>query len=220
MIRATATLSLLLLAQACTSAAPKIEPLRIDAKGGRITFGARIARSNVYEELKGAIEYVLVMPGGKEYESLFIAPVDPLALHAGIRKLGLEPGSPATEDEEGKATPPTGPKVRLWVRQKGRERVPLERFVLDVKTGKSMEPVGWIFTGSREGYDPTKDAMVLQATITRNLVSLHHADATVLLQNPAGGDHYAANTSTRPPAGTVVLIILEAETATSSPCGG
>ena len=110
------------------------------------------------------------------------------------------------EDEEGKAHPPSGPAVRLWVSRGGGKRVPLERFVLDVKTGKSMKPVGWIFTGSREGYDPVRDAMVLQATITGNLVSLHHADATVLIQNPGGagsGDRYRVNKSTFPPAGTV-----------------
>ena len=211
MIRA-AVLSLLLLAQACKSGASKIEPLRIDAKAGRITFGARIARNDFYDQLKGAIEYVLVLPGGKEYESLFVAPVDPVALHAGIRELGLEPGSPATEDEEGNVQPPSGPKVRLWVEREEEDRVPLERFVLDAQTGKSMEPVGWIFTGSREGYDPVKDAMVLQATITKNLVSLHHADASVLLQNSAGvgsENRYTVNTSTLPPAGTPVRIIIE-----------
>jgi len=187
------------------------EALKVDAAAGRLSFGARAAKQDVYEKLQGFIEYVMVFPKGKEYESLFICPVDPRALFEGMKKIGLETGAPATEESA-----PTGGKLKIWVEWKEGEsarREPIESFVWNVHTEKPMEPGSWVFTGSREGYDPELDKDVLQVTLTKNLMGLYHEDSTVLIQppvRPKDSRSFKPNKQLLPKEGTRVRIVFEA----------
>lgn len=189
-----------------------VEGLKIDETERRVTFGARAAKQDVYEQLRGFIEYLLVCPKGKEYESLFICPVDPMRLYDALKKVGVEPGRPAGETD-----PPAGGRLRAFVEWKEGDRdrrEPIERFVLDVHAGRPMEPRAWVFTGSRMAYDPETDQDVLQAVITRNLMALYQEDSSVLIQNPVrpqNAHSYKANKALLPKAGTAVRIVFEAE---------
>lgn len=187
--------------------------LQIDAAKGTISFGARVAKFDQYEQLKGAIEYLVVMPGGKEYESVFVAPVDPVALYEGLKKIGVQPGKSGSNEEK---TPPEGGRLRLWVEWKDGDkdrREPAETFILDVLTGKSMEPRPWVFTGSREVFNPSEGKMTLGVLNTKNLIALYHNDATVLVQpsSLAKDPHqFKVNKPACPREGTAVRIVLEA----------
>jgi hypothetical protein len=185
------------------------EPLKVD--GAKLSFGARVAKQDVYEKLQGFIEYVLVFPKGKEYESLFICPVEPMALFEAMKKIGLETGAPATEESG-----PTGGKLKIWVEWKEGEasrREPIETFVWNVHTDKPMEARAWVFTGSREGYDPEQDKDVLQMTLTKNLMALYPDDSSVLIQNPfkpKDSRSFKPNRKLLPKEGTPVRIVFEA----------
>jgi hypothetical protein len=191
------------------------EPIRVDEKAGKITFGARVAKQDVYAQLKGAIEYIVTLPGGKSYESLFVASVDPMELHGAMMKAGMKPGKPAYEDDDSKEHPPTGTKLHLFVEWKDGQkdrREAVETFVQDVLTGKAWEPIPWVFTGSRKGFDPASGTQKLQVISMKNLVSLYQSDATVLVQpgEKAKDEHeFKANKAILPKEGTFVRIVFE-----------
>lgn len=203
----------IVLAQICCggSVAPKI-----DEGAKRVSVPAKVAKQNIYAELKGAIEYLIVSPGGKEYESLFICQADPLPLYEALVKAGMKPGSPA-RDEGDKYFMPKGAKVRVFIEYndgKENKRVRAESFVLDSETQKSMQDVDWIFTGSKNAKDPESGKDMLQAVLVKNIIALYHTDATVLLQNPLkpgeGSSRYKAHLDILPKAGTDVTIVFEA----------
>ncbi len=192
-------------------------PVTVDEKAGTISFGAVTLKLETEPQVKGVIEYVIVNKGGKAYESLFVANIDALALDAGLKKIGLAPGVPAQDDGNGKISLPTGAEVRISVEWKAGEtakREPVESFILDTQTGKAMEPVGWLFTGSKKGFVPEIEDTSLLVLTSKHLVGLLHRDATVLLTNPVVNktEHrYKGNKATLPKEGTPVRIIFEAK---------
>ena len=194
--------------------------ITVDTEKGLVSFPGKVAKQGTHQEqLKGAIEYIACGSGGKEYEALFVCPVDPQAIYDALVKIGQKPGTPAEDDGETYKLPEGG-KLRVWVEwtegeKKRRETV--ESFVLDTKTQKPMEPVGWVFTGSKKANDPDSGEEVLQATIVKNLISLHHLDPSVLLQNPLEaakeGGRYKSNLEALPAEGTEVTLVLDASGA-------
>jgi len=209
-----------------SSAHGESKSLTIDKEGRKVTVQGKVAKQNIYAELKGAIEYIACCPGGKVYESLFICPVEPRELRHALMKVGLKPGKSAS-DEGDNYHLPEGDLVRLWVSWKDgeknrRERV--ESFVIDRVTKKNMAPIDWTFTGSKIVKDPQTGENVLEASLVKNLVSLHHLDHTVLFQNPtlAGrqDNRYEANIKTLPKEGTPVIIEFEvAASGKAAPVG-
>ena len=190
-----------------------LEPLKVDEKAGTISFGARAAKQDVYEQLKGAIEYLVVMPGGKEYESGLIASIDPATLDEGMKKLGWKPGKPGSESEK---TPPEGVKLKITVEWKDGEKArqePAERLVQDVLEKKPMAPGAWIYSGSKEAFDPVSESMKLAVTSSKNVIALFHNDQTVLVQPlaiPKDPHQFKANKEVLPKAGTPVKVTIEA----------
>jgi len=157
---------------------------RIEVKGEISTELERYA-----DTLGGAMEYLAVSKGGKEYESLIVLECKPDAIYNALIKFGLEKGKPAKPNEKGKPILPTGDPVRLFVEWKDEEgktkRIRAEDLIYSTKTKKRMQYVHWPFIGSDIGYfDPESDEEVLMANVTKNVISLHHGDGSVILQNP------------------------------------
>jgi len=201
-----------LLCCAGTAAAQDLEPLKIDEKAGKVTFGAKTCKTDTHPQLKGAIEYLITMPRGKSYESCFEAgPIDPIKLHEALQKIGLKPGHPANE-----AKTAEGDKIKISVEWKDGEKTrtePIDSFVLDEETKKPLEKVQWIYAGSKEGYVPELDAMALMVVSSKNLMGLYQGDPTPLIANPVPlmtGHRYKVNKELLPKEGTPVKIILEA----------
>lgn len=196
----------------CFPQGEETEPLKVDEQAGKVSFGARAAKLDVYEQLKGAIEYLIVMPGGKEYEALFVAPVDAIKLREGMVKAGFKPGKAGDEDEN---KPPEGSKVKIMVEWKEGDkdrRESIEYFVLDVINKKAMNAGPFTFSGSKMAFDPTTETMVPAVKTTKNVVSLYHNDQTVLVQPGAFAQdphQYKANKELALKAGTAVRIVLE-----------
>jgi hypothetical protein len=190
-----------------------LEPLKVDEKAGTISFGARAAKQDVYEQLKGAIEYLIVMPGGKEYESALVAPIDPAKLDEGMKKLGWKPGKPGSEAEK---TPPEGAKLKITVEWKDGDKArkePAESLIQDVVAKKAMAPGAWIYSGSKEAFDPVSESMKLATASSKNVIALFHNDQTVLVQPQtlAKDPHqFKANKELLPKEGTPVKVTIEA----------
>lgn len=141
------------------------------------------------DTLGGAMEYVAVSRGGKEYESIIVLDCQPVDIYNALTKLGVEKGTPASFDENDKPIMPTGGPVRLFLKWKDESGKTIsirpEDMIYNINARKRMQYVDWPFTGSVMGYfDPESDDEVLQASVLRNVISLHHADQSVLLQNP------------------------------------
>lgn len=175
------TFALLLLAQA------------VDEKAGTLSVPAVALKQDVYPQLQGAIEYALVNKGGKSYESLFQAEVDPLALADGLRKLGLKPGG----------------RFRVRVAWKDGERdrsEPLGAFALDGEA--PLGDVEWVFTDSKKGFIPELDKEGPLVLATRNLLSLHASDPSVLGKPAVELPRARVNKALLPAEGTRVTIVF------------
>jgi acylphosphatase len=170
-----------------------------------------------YEQLKGAIEYLACAEGGKTYESIIILHCKPTEFYEALMKIGLKPGSPAYYDDSGKQVLPEGDKVRIFVEWEDPEgkvaRFRAEDLIYNKKTGKHMEYVNWIFAGSQFMEDPATEEQVLQAELTGSIVSTHHGDQTVILQNPlpeaTDESIYSVNSELAPKPGTPVKFIVD-----------
>ena len=197
---------------ACAGSVQDLEPLKIDEKAGKVTFGAKACKTDTHPQLKGAIEYLITLPRGKSYESCFEAgPIDPLKLHEALQKIGLKPGHSANE-----AKTAEGDKLKITVEWKDGDKArsePIDSFVYDEDTKKPLEKVAWIFAGSKEGFVPELDAMALMVVSSKNLLGLYQGDPTPLITNPAAiitGHRYKVNKELLPKEGTPVRIVLEA----------
>ncbi len=190
----------------------------IDSSAGTVSVSAAVAKQGSYKQLAGAIEFLLVSVGGKEYETLFVTQVKPRGIYDSLLAVGLHPGLAAS-----RYAPPKGQPVRIDVtfEQDGRTRtVPADRFILRVAggatsrpaAGKPLEPVAWPFTGSGLTVNPASNEQVLRATLTGTIVALHPTEASPLFQNPRKdarqSNIYHANAAELPPPGTAVKVIF------------
>jgi acylphosphatase len=186
--------------------------IEVDGKARTVAIDAVAAKQGTYEVLKGAIEYVLVARGGKDYETLFVTGCDPVDLLKALEKIGLKPGAPAGEEKA-----PSGAPLRIaaeYEKDGKKTRRPVDDFVRYKESGKTLEASTWTLTGSLKSLDPKSDREVLQCAVTKSLIGLHYTDASPLLQNPRDEakkeNIYAANLDLLPPAGTAVKLIFEA----------
>lgn len=189
----------------------KLEAPTVDEKAGTVSFSGKACKTDVYEQLKGQIEFVIALPKGKVYESCFEAAVDPLKLNDALKKIGAKVGKPA-QDEKILAT---GDKIKITVTWKDGDKdrtEPVEAFILDEETKKPMEPKGWVFQGSKEGFVPDLGDMSLLVVQNKNLIGLYQGDPTPLLTNATGlmeGHRYKVNKAVLPKEGTVVKIVMQ-----------
>jgi len=182
----------------------------VDTKKQEVLLPATVAKQGTHAVLGGAIEYVLVSEGGKEYETLFVTACLPDEVDGALRQTGLRPGKPAASREL-----PRGPKVQVLVEvvNDGKPvRRPVEDFLAHLKGDEPVEVEPWVYSGSGEAIDPATRETVLRAMLTRSLIGLHPTDGTPLLQNPREEarkeNTYRAKADSLPPPGTAVRIVL------------
>ncbi len=184
----------------------------VDPAARRVSVPAAVAEQGRYEDLEGAVEYVLVSSGGKAYESLFVTAHAPAEIDAALRAIGLR-GGRAADDDRG----PRGQRVRIFVEPSspGGEpaRRPIDAYILSAATARPLEPADWVYTGSPEVADPVAGATTLQASLTRSVVGLQAADASALVHNARpgrrGDNPYKANLKALPREGTAVRVVFE-----------
>jgi len=151
---------------------------------------------------KGMIELVAAASGGKLYESLFFAKVEPYDLQLALLLLGLKPGGGVRF--QGDATQPKGDKVLIFVEKDGKKRR-VEDYIWDIPRKAPMQRTGWVFAGSKFVNGE------FGAQLTRTLITTYH-DPYTILDNPlpTGADDtvYEVNSKVTPPVGTTVTLVI------------
>ncbi len=183
--------------------------VRFDRDKRTVTVEAAACEADVYPQLKGAVEYLLVAKGGKAYEGLFETGATPEEVRSAFLALRLPPGSPAEDDRL-----PRGAPFLIWIEydKDGKtKRRPADEFVLHAKRGRSLRPAAWAYTDSAPGVNPESGRKWRQCMATKSLVGLHFTDASPLLQNSREEGRteniYKANKEALLPAGTAVHFV-------------
>lgn len=154
--------------------------------------------------------------GQKAHETVVtFTGIKPSEVHKALEQLGLKPGKPA----KGEGAKAEGPEVKVYLEITGADgqvqRVPIERTLVDRKTGKQMPPLKWHFTGSAmKQPDPEKDDKVYGADLTGTLISIFPVtDETVIQTNLTMKDEPLLKMETDkkllPKEGTAAKLIIE-----------
>jgi hypothetical protein len=194
--------------------------LTVDKENRTVTIPCAIAPRKL-PNLKEAypIEVIATYPapkGQKAHETVVtFEGIKPSEVHKALEQLGLKAGKPA----RGEGTRAEGPEVRLALEVPGADgkpqRLPIEKTLVDRKTGKGMPALKWYFTGSAlKQPDPEKDDKVYGADLTGTLIAIFPVtDDTVIQTNLTLKDEpllkLETNKSVLPPEGTPVKLIIE-----------
>ncbi|MDD4889752.1 MAG: PQQ-binding-like beta-propeller repeat protein [Phycisphaerae bacterium] len=165
------------------------------------------------------LEVVAAYPsprGQKAHETVITFDAKPSDIHKALEGLGLKPGTPARED-----APPTGPTVRLLLEFTGADgeprTVPIDRTIVDRRTGRPLPTLKWYFTGSvMRQPDPNRDLKVYGADLTGTLVAIFPVtDETLFQSNLTMKDstllRLETNRNVLPVEGTPVTLIIQAD---------
>ena len=157
------------------------------------------------------LEFLAVVTGTNEYESVVRSDVKPSDLHLALLLIGLKPGQPVHYSEATHTWfPPVGPPVDVWfeyVKQGKAQRVPAYRWLRDIHTKAAAPAFTWVFTGSH-----TVDG-VYTADQTGSLVGVINNENSVLDVPDLRGRAIEAraferNTDLMPPTGTPITMVL------------
>lgn len=199
----------------------ELRGIRIDLKEHRLTVEGTVCLA------EGVLEYLAVVEGGKEYESVLALKCRASGLHAALLLIGGKPGcldpkyiedAPPLPDA---VKPPDrkGDGVDIIVRwREGDEarEAPATLFLLDRATNRPAGPTSWIFTGSYFVKDPESGRELYMANLDGTLVASFYDPAALLnlaaaAGNPYRGDRlgFALNTDAVPPKGTPVEVVFQ-----------
>ena len=173
----------------------------------------------------GALEYLAVLAGGKEYESVLSFNCKAVDLNLAMIGLGYRAGAGGVK-KLGDPDVPKGDPVYLhieWKTEDGKtKRVRAEELLYNQATKKPMRKTAWVFTGSdfardpddpRKLYiDPETKRTVFLADIEKNLIAVYR-DPLAIFNSPldtgVDGIYYQVNKELCPKVGTAVRLILE-----------
>lgn len=160
---------------------------------------------------KGLLEYLIVGEAGKVHESLLRTKIEPYSLQIALLLLGLE-GTASPLAEQGDPRAPEGDPVTLWISFKqgaSTKTIPIEEWVLNQESGKTLMPMTWVFTGSviAEG--------IFMAQVEKSIVAVFR-DPVAMIDNPLPGgasdEMWFVNEKAVLPVGTEVSVIIRKET--------
>jgi hypothetical protein len=193
--------------------------LAVDKEKRTVTLACRIAPRklpNLNEVYP--VEVVATWPapkGQKAHETVVEFDIKPSDVHKTLESLGLKPGKPARGEDQ----VASGPEVKILLELPGpggiTKRLPIERALVDRKTGKTMPALKWLFTGSvLKQPDPAKPEMVYAADLTGTLIGIFPVtDETVIQTNLTMKDEplikLETNTKVLPEVGTPVKLVIQ-----------
>jgi hypothetical protein len=188
----------------------------VDKEKRTVTVPAKVAARKIndprYTEIY-PIEAVATAPfprGQKAHETVVTIECKPSEVHAALESLGLKPGHPA-EGEDGVAE---GPEIKVSVVLPSGKSVPIEKTLVDKKTGKAMPALKWRFCGSAmKQPDPNKPERVYGADEAMNLITVFPVTADVVIQSTltlkdSSLIKMETNKSVLPPEGTDVKLVI------------
>ena len=204
-----------------TAAAPADDAkpaLTVDKQKKTVSIACKIAPRKL-ENLTEIypIEVIACWPapkGKKAHETVVTFDVKPSDIHKALESLSLTPGKPAVG--EGQSAKGAEVKIYLEVPAPGGvvRRVPIEKTLVDRKTGKTLPTIKWLFTGSAMTQpDPNKDEKVYGADLTGTLIAIFPVTAETVIQTSLTMAEeplikMETNTKVLPPIGTDVTLVI------------
>lgn len=201
------------------AAAAALATLTVDKERRTVSIPCKIAPRKL-PTLKDIypLEVVATFPsprGQKAHETVVTFECSPSEVHRALESLGLKAGKPA----RGEGVSAQGPEVGVFLEVPGitpkPRLIPIEKVMVDMRTGKTMPPLKWHFTGSAlRQPDPDKPERVYGADLSGTLISLVPVtDETVLQTNLTMVEErlirLETNKNLLPAEGTDVRLILE-----------
>jgi hypothetical protein len=214
-------LMLLALETAGIAFAQEVSAIKIDKESRTVAVACKIAPrklpnlSEVYP-----LEVIATYPspqGQKAHETVVVFDVKPSDVHKALEGLGLAPGKPAKGAEGAATGPPLALYLELPVVGGATRRMPIEKTLVDRKTGKAMPALKWFFTGSvLKQPDPEKNDKVYGADVTGTLISIFPVtDETVIQSHLSMKDEPLIKLETDkkllPPEGTPAVLLIMAK---------
>jgi hypothetical protein len=201
-----------------TTQALAADEIVVDKTKRTVTIAAKVApRKLATLDQIYPIEVIATWPtekkGQKAHETVVNFDVKPSDVHKALESLGLKAGKPA----KGEGAKASGPEVRVLIELADGKRVPIEKTLVDKKTGKSMPMLKWYFTGSELTQpNPEKDEKVYGADLTGTLIAAFPVTAECVIQtNLTMKDEPLLKLETDkkvlPAEGTAVKIVIEAK---------
>src|SRR4051812_1191688 len=118
--------------------------------------------------------------GEKAHETVVTIDVKPSEVHKALEGLGLKPGKPAF----GEDSAAEGPELKVSIELPNGKIVPIEKTLVDKKTGKAMPLLKWHFTGSAmKQLDPNKPEQTYGADVTRTLIGIFPVTNFTVIQS-------------------------------------
>ncbi len=188
----------------------------VDKEKRTITVPARVAPRKIddprYKETY-PIEVIATFPfprGKKSHETVVTVEAKPSEVHKALESFGLKPGKPARTLTDKQ----TGPQVKIAIGIGKARPIPVERFLVDNKTGKPMPAVKWLFTGSTMLRTNPDKPEVYGADETGTLVAIFPVTAETVFQSSlslADEKYVKLETSDKlPKIGTAVNLVITA----------
>lgn len=192
--------------------------LTVDAANKKIIIPAKVAPRKLAKlDQIYPIEVIACWPesknGQKAHETVVVFEVKPSEVHKALEAFGLKAGKPA----QGEGEKAEGPEVKVSLELPDGKVVPIEKTLLDKKTGKPMPRLKWFFTGSvMTQPNPEKDEKVYGADTTGTMIGIFPVTNQVVIQtNLTMKDEPLLKLETDkkllPPEGTAVKLIIEAK---------
>lgn len=180
----------------------------VDAKRGAVLVDGQVSLR------RGMLEMFACIRNTKEHESVVTADTQAFLVHAGLLRLGAEPGHPAQFVPDFK--PPTGTEIDVsveWRDELGKtQTAKAQDWIRDVKTGKAMT-YPWVFAGSRFWTDEETGKQYYQAEGGDFICVSNFGTAAldIPVESSQSNDalEFEAFTERIPPLGTPVRLVLK-----------
>ncbi len=150
--------------------------------------------------------------GQKAHETVITVDAKPSDVHKALESLGLKAGKPAAPGGEDSVA--EGALLKISLELPNGKSIPIEKTLIDKKTGKTMPALKWHFTGSAmKQLDPNKPDQSYGADTTLTLIGIFPVtNETVIQSNLTMKDEpivkMETNKAILPPEGTAVKLVI------------
>lgn len=193
--------------EGATRLSPKYD-VWLDAKRGAVLVDGQVSLR------RGMLEMFACIRNTKEHESVVTADTQAFLVHAGLLRLGAEPGHPAQFVPEFK--PPAGTEIDItveWLGSDGKlQTTKAQDWIRDLKTGNAMT-YPFVFAGSRFWTDEETGKQYYQAEGGDFICVSNFGTASldIPVESSQSNDalEFEAFTERIPPLGTPVRLVLK-----------
>ena len=190
----------------------------VDKEKKTVTIPAKIAPRKINDPRYTEIYPIEVIAcaefpkGQKAHETVITVDAKPSDVHKALESLGLKAGKPAAPGGEDSVA--EGALLKISLELPNGKSIPIEKTLVDKKTGKAMPTLKWHFTGSvMKQLDPNKPEQTYGADNTLTLIGIFPVtNETVIQSNLTMKDEpivkMETNKAILPPEGTVVKLVI------------